>query len=228
MIPQSRSQVTSTRNSPLRPKLRTIVVQKKPSLLETPIEPKSANAIAKRRETVVRSLISKFKDTTSTQISLASKREHKVSVTAQKISSIKETLNFKRTQVFQFRDIQIPRRLISKSYENNSDAVGHQSVDRPSARGSPEKYPSSLTSSSRKNKISFQNLSAKRPAAESGSTDATFGGFTTRGFSFEDKILQRAQKNLRGETLFPEILTPTKIGHKTPNLGHKRIQSQRV
>lgn len=219
----------SSNNSPIRPKLRTIVIQKKPSLLETPIEPQSANAIAKRRETVVRSLINKFKDTTSTQISLASKREQKVSMTAQKVGSMKETLNnFKKTQIFQFRNIQIPKRLISKSYENNSDAVGHQSVDRPSARGSPEKHPISLASSSRKNKISFKNLSEKKPAVESGSTDATFGGFTRRGFSFEDKILKRAQQTLRGETIFPEILTPTKISHKTPNLGHKRIQSQRV
>lgn len=226
MIDQPQSKLSSLRNSPLRPKLRTILIQKKPSLLETPIEPSSANSIAKRRETVVKSLINKFKETTSTQVSLASKRENKAQ-TPIKINSMKETLNFKRTQVFQFRNIELTRRTISKSYENNSVGGDQPSVDRPSARGSPDKAPS-LVNTSRKHKVSIQNLSAKRPVMDSSSTDATIANFTTRGFSFEDKVFKRGHSNLRLDSILPEILTPTKVKTVGTRMGHKRIQSQRV
>lgn len=226
MIDQPQSRMSSLRNSPLRPKLRTILIQKKPSLLETPIEPSSANSIAKRRETVVKSLINKFKETTSTQVSLASKRESKMN-TPLKLSSMKESFNFKRTQVFQFRNIELTRRTVSKSYENNSVFGDQPSVDRPSARGSPEKA-ASLVNTSRKHKVSIQNLSAKRPVMDSSSTDATLANLTTRGFSLEERVLKRGFSHAKMESMLPDLLTPTKGRPTVVRTGHKRMQSQRV
>jgi hypothetical protein len=221
---QPQSQLYSCRNSPLRPKLRTIVIQKKTNILDIPMEPKSANSLPTGTETGVRSLIGKFKDITITQLPIRSKREEKFNIPI-KIPCMKEHL--KKTQTFQLRSIDIPKRLICKSYDNNSDIAEQQSPERRSAICSPEKA-FSLVNTSRQNKLSSQDFSVKRSGIESCSIDATSGNQTSRGYSFEDKYHKRAQSYLRADSILPEIQSTTKLSNNPTITMHKRIQSQRV